>query len=37
MSYHYKTRSQTFDGSSDTSGTTNSFATLENIANLETK
>ena len=37
MSHPYQTRSQTFDGSSDTSGTTFSFATSENITNLETK
>ena len=37
MSHSYKTRSQTFDGSSDTSGTTVSVATSENITNLETK
>ena len=36
-SHPYKTRSQTFDGSSDTSGTTTSVATSENITNLETK
>ena len=40
-SHPYKTRSQTFDGSSDTSGSntssTTSVATSENIANLETK
>ena len=33
----YKTRSKTFHGSSDSSGTTNSVATLKNITNLETK
>ena len=33
----YKTSSQTFDGSSDTSGTAASIATTENITNLETK
>ena len=32
----YKTRRQTFDGSSDTSGTTIRVATSENIKNLET-
>ena len=32
----YKTRRQTFDGSSDTSGTTIRDATSENITNLET-
>ena len=37
MSHPHKTRSQTFDGSSDTSGTTTSVATSENITNLETK
>ena len=36
-SHPYKTRSQTFNGSSDTSGTTTSVATSENITNLETK
>ena len=36
-SHPYKTRSQNFNGSSDTSGTTTSIATLENITNLETK
>ena len=36
-SHPYKTRSQTFDGSGDTSGTTTSVATSENIANLEKK
>ena len=36
-SHPYKTKSQTFDGSSDTSGTTTSVATSENITNLETK
>ena len=36
-SHPYKTRSQTFDGSSDTSGTTSCNATSENITNLETK
>ena len=36
-SHPYQTRSQTFDGRSDTSGTTVSVATLENITNLETK
>ena len=36
-SHPYKTRSQTFDGSSDTFGTTTSVATSENITNLETK
>ena len=34
-SHPYKTRSQNFNGSSDTSGTTTSIATLE--TNLETK
>ena len=33
----YKTRRQTFDGSIDTSGTTTSVASSENIKNLETK
>ena len=37
MSHPHKTRSQNFDGSSDTSGTTTSVATSENITNLETK
>ena len=37
MSHPHKTTSQTFDGSSDTSGTTTSVATSENITNLETK
>ena len=37
MSHSYKTRSQTFDGSSDTSGTTVSVAAPEIITNLETK
>ena len=36
-SHPYKTKSQTFDGSSDTSSTTTSVATSENITNLETK
>ena len=36
-SHPYKTSSQTFDGSSDTSGTAASIATTENITNLETK
>ena len=36
-SHSYKTRRQTFDGSSETSGTTTSVATSENITNLETK
>ena len=36
-SHPYKTRSQTSDGSSDTSGATVSVATSENITNLETK
>ena len=36
-SHPYKTRSQTFDGSSDASCTTTSVATSENITNLETK
>ena len=36
-SHPYKTRSQTFDGSGDTSGTTTSVATSENITNLEKK
>ena len=36
-SHPYKTTSQTFDGSSDTSGTTSCNATSENITNLETK
>ena len=36
-SHPYKTRSQTTDGSSDTSGATVSVATSENITNLETK
>ena len=36
-SHPYKARGQTFDGSSDTSGTTTGVATLENITNLETK
>ena len=36
-SHPYKTRSQTFDGSSDTFGTTTTVATSENITNLETK
>ena len=40
-SHPYKTRSQTFDGSSDTSDSNNSsttsIATSENITNLETK
>ena len=36
-SHPYKTRSQTFDGSGNTSGTTVSVATSENITNLETK
>ena len=36
-SHRCQTRSQTFDGSSDTSGTTVSVATSENITNLETK
>ena len=36
-SHSYKTRSQTFDGGSDTSVTTTSIATSENITNLETK
>ena len=36
-SHSYQTRSQTFDGSSDTSDTTVSVATTENITNLETK
>ena len=36
-SHPYQTRSQTFDESSDTSGTTVSVATSENITNLETK
>ena len=34
-SHPYKTRSQTFDDSSDTSGATTSVATSENITNLE--
>ena len=36
-SHPYKTRSQSFDGSSNTSGTTTSGATPENISNLEIK
>ena len=36
-SHPYKTSSQTFDGSSDPSGTTTSVATSENITNLETE
>ena len=36
-SHPYQTRSQTSDGSNDTSGTTVSVATSENITNLETK
>ena len=36
-SHPYQTRSQTSDGSSDTSGTTVSVATPENITKLETK
>ena len=36
-SHSYKTRSQTFDGSSDTSGTNTRVATSKNIPNLETK
>ena len=36
-SHPCKTKSQTLDGSSDTSGTTTSIATSENITNLETK
>ena len=37
MSHPHKTKSQTFDGSSDASGTTTSIATSENMTNLETK
>ena len=36
-SHPYKIRSQNFDGSSDTSGTSTSAATSENITNSETK
>ena len=36
-SHPYKARSQTFDGSSDTAGTTTSVPISENITNLETK
>ena len=36
-SQSYKTRSQSFDGSINTSGTTTSGATSETISNLETK
>ena len=36
-SHPHRTRSQTFDESSDPSGTTTSIATSENITNSETK